>query len=324
MLDDVTARQYVRATKNGAKYSTTLIRITCSSTAICPKRGAMTLFPVTIHQTWHLSGNPRMECRNKRRYKWEAINQDLAPSQTFRNPVPNELRPDSTSRDPPELIAPVCDCLWHPRRLPGLPMPNKFTLVSTSRESPEYIAPVCDCLWHHHRLPGSLVPNKLRPDLISRESPEFIAPVCDCFWHPRRLPGFPMPNEFTLLSTSRESPEYIAPVCYCLWHPRRLPGSPVPNDLRLANQRITKRAYKVPTTLLSCQYQCLRRNLSKYSTQFNRYGHFHLFRIWHSAKPRLMINVILQFIGLELFNIKLSAKFYQNIPNDLRVKFHFF
>ena len=33
-----------------------------------------------------------------------------------------------------------------------------------------------------------------------------------------------------------------------------------------------------------------------------------------------MINVILQFLGLDLFNIKLSAKFYQNIPNGLRVK----
>ena len=37
-----------------------------------------------------------------------------------------------------------------------------------------------------------------------------------------------------------------------------------------------------------------------------------------------MINVILQFLGLDLFNIKLSAKFYQNIPNGLRVKFHVF
>ena len=37
-----------------------------------------------------------------------------------------------------------------------------------------------------------------------------------------------------------------------------------------------------------------------------------------------MINVILQFLGLDLFNIKLSAKFYQNIPNGLRVNFHFF
>ena len=37
-----------------------------------------------------------------------------------------------------------------------------------------------------------------------------------------------------------------------------------------------------------------------------------------------MINVILQFLGLDLFNIKLSTKFYQNIPNGLRVNFHFF
>ena len=76
----------------------------------------------------------------------------------------------------------------------------------------------------------------------------------------------------------------------------------------------------------SCQYQCLRKSLSKYSTQFKRYGHFHFFffRIWHSAKPRPMMNIILQFLGLELFNIKLSATFYHNIPNELRVKYHFF
>ena len=30
----------------------------------------------------------------------------------------------------------------------------------------------------------------------------------------------------------------------------------------------------------SCQYQCSRNSLSKYSTQFKRYGHFHFFRIW--------------------------------------------
>ena len=51
---------------------------------------------------------------------------------------------------------------------------------------------------------------------------------------------------------------------------------------------------------------------------------FTFFRIWHSAKPRPMINVILQFLKLDLFNIKLSAKFYQKIPNGLRVNFHFF
>ena len=53
-------------------------------------------------------------------------------------------------------------------------------------------------------------------------------------------------------------------------------------------------------------------------------GPFFFFRIWHSAKPQPMIHVILQFLELDLFNIKLFAKFYQNIPNGLRVKFHFF
>ena len=51
---------------------------------------------------------------------------------------------------------------------------------------------------------------------------------------------------------------------------------------------------------------------------------FHFFRIWRSAKPRPMINVILQFLELDLVNINVSAKFYQNIPNRLRVKFHCF
>ena len=37
-----------------------------------------------------------------------------------------------------------------------------------------------------------------------------------------------------------------------------------------------------------------------------------------------MINVILQFLELDLVNINVSAKFYQNIPNCFRVKFHFF
>ena len=37
-----------------------------------------------------------------------------------------------------------------------------------------------------------------------------------------------------------------------------------------------------------------------------------------------MINVILQFLELDLVNINVAAKFYQNIPNGLRVKFHCF
>ena len=34
-----------------------------------------------------------------------------------------------------------------------------------------------------------------------------------------------------------------------------------------------------------------------------------------------MINVIWQFLELDLVNINVSVKFYQNIPNGLRVKF---
>ena len=77
-------------------------------------------------------------------FHWSAT--VLAPSQTFRNPVPNELSRDSTSRDPPEFIAPVCDCLWHPRRLPGTRC--QTSQDSTSRHPPKLIALVCACLWH--------------------------------------------------------------------------------------------------------------------------------------------------------------------------------
>ena len=73
-----------------------------------------------------------------------------------------------------------------------------------------------------------------------------------------------------------------------------------------------------------CQYSCLRNSLSKYSTQFKGKCHFHFFRIWRSAKPRPMINVILQFLELDLVNINVFAKVYQNISNGLRIKFHCF
>ena len=68
----------------------------------------------------------------------------------------------------------------------------------------------------------------------------------------------------------------------------------------------------------SCQYQCLRKSLSKYSTQFKRQGNFHFFRIWSSAKPRPMLNVISQSCGLDLVNINVYAKIYQNIPLSSR------
>ena len=95
-------------------------------------------------------------------------------------------------------------------------------------------------------------------------------------------------------------------------------------NLELGKALTDKKCQFAISWATSYQYQCLRKSLSKYSTQFKRLGHFHFFRIWYSAKPRPMINVILQSLGLDLFNIKLSEKFYQNIPNGLRVKFHFF
>ena len=55
----------------------------------------------------------------------------------------------------------------------------------------------------------------------------------------------------------------------------------------------------------SCQYQCVCKISSQYSTQ--GLGHFHFFRIWSSAKPRPMINVILQSLGLDLVNVNVYA-----------------
>ena len=69
----------------------------------------------------------------------------------------------------------------------------------------------------------------------------------------------------------------------------------------------------------SCQYQCLRNSLSKYSTQFKRYGHFHFFRIWRSAKSRPMVTVILQFLELNVININVMfvLEFYGLVNNEV-------
>ena len=47
-------------------------------------------------------------------------------------------------------------------------------------------------------------------------------------------------------------------------------------------------------------------------------GPFSLFRIWSSAKPRPIKNVISQSLGLDLVNINVYAKVYQNIPFSSR------
>ena len=51
---------------------------------------------------------------------------------------------------------------------------------------------------------------------------------------------------------------------------------------------------------------------------------FSLFQNLALAKASTDVNAILQFLGLDLFNIKVAAEFYQTIPNGLRDKFHFF
>ena len=70
----------------------------------------------------------------------------------------------------------------------------------------------------------------------------------------------------------------------------------------------------------SCQYQCVCKISSQYSTQFKRWGHFHFFRIWSSAKPRPTKNDISQPLGLDLVNINVYAKVYQNIRLSSRDK----
>ena len=68
----------------------------------------------------------------------------------------------------------------------------------------------------------------------------------------------------------------------------------------------------------SCQYQCVCKLSSQYSTQFKRSRHYHFFRIWSSAKPRPMKNVISESLWLDLVNINVYATVYQNIPLSLR------
>ena len=52
-------------------------------------------------------------------------------------------------------------------------------------------------------------------------------------------------------------------------------------------------------------------------------GLFSLFEFEPSAKPRPMLNVISQSLGLDVVNINAYAKFYQNIPNGLELSTFF-
>ena len=85
---------------------------------------------------------------------------------------------------------------------------------------------------------------------------------------------------------------------------------------------ITSTNHKCHLTILwaiSFQYQCVCKISSQYSTQFKSQGYFHFFfRIWISAKPQPMKNVFSQSLGLDLVNINVYAKVYQNIPLSSR------
>ena len=89
-------------------------------------------------------------------------------------------------------------------------------------------------------------------------------------------------------------------------------------NLNLSKSSANPKCHLTISWATSCQYQCVCNISSQYSTQFKRYGPFHFFRIWSSAKPRLMKNVISQSLGLDLVNINVYTKVYQNIPLSSR------
>ena len=130
--------------------------------------------------------------------------------------------------------------------------------------------------------------------------------------------NIPLSSRDRAISTFSEiGPRQNLTRCKMIFHNLRIWSSAKPRPM--------KKCHFAIYWARSCQYQCIRNSLSKYSTQFKRKGHFHFFFwIWRSAKPRPMTNVILQFLELGLVNINVSAKFNQNIQNGLRVKFHFF
>ena len=95
-------------------------------------------------------------------------------------------------------------------------------------------------------------------------------------------------------------------------------------NLNLGKTSTNPKCHLTISWATSCQYQCVCKISSQYSTQFKEIAPLSFFRIWSSAKHRPMKNVILQFLELDLVNINVSAKFYQNIPNGFRVKFYCF
>ena len=98
----------------------------------------------------------------------------------------------------------------------------------------------------------------------------------------------------------------------------------IPNSLRVKfhffqnfNLSKTSTSPKYHLTIswaTSCQYQCVYKISSQYSTQFT-FSNF-----WSSAKPQPKKNVISQSLRLDLVSINVYAKVYQNIPFSSRDK----
>ena len=95
-------------------------------------------------------------------------------------------------------------------------------------------------------------------------------------------------------------------------------------NLNLGKTTTNPRCHLTISWATSCQYQCVCKISSQYSTKFKRKGHCHVFRIWSSAKPRPMKNAISQSLRLDLVNINVYAKVYQNIPLSSRGLFSLF
>ena len=68
-------------------------------------------------------------------------------------------------------------------------------------------------------------------------------------------------------------------------------------NLELGKASTNEKCHFAISWAKSCQYQCVCKVSSQQSTQF---GHFYFFRIWSSAHPRPMLNVILQSLRLDL------------------------
>ena len=99
-------------------------------------------------------------------------------------------------------------------------------------------------------------------------------------------------------------------------------------NLNLGNASVNPKRHLSISWATSCQHQCVCKIWSKYPKWLKSYRRFFtnrpaskslFFRIWTSATPQPTPYDIWQALGLHLVNINAYVKFYQNVPNGLRV-----